>query len=366
MMKSNIPDYIISIPELVDSYCPQLVAWAKKTKSVKSDGAVDDIPLPDEKRIVNVSDLYINTLTQRVDAIEIDKIMQNLKIDGGFSHKTAGTIDTLYHTLTEIDSSPDGMHRSIMAYICGVPQIAIQRQDVHPIDSTEEEMINRELAFFQAKNERNSRVKETSKARVNKMTGNMTQEEKELDVACAAAKVHVNTFGISSDCADLYYKDGHKNMMNILTNPNSPLYLGVDNFIKHIPILKMLKTGRTQLDGAIAKVCDLLGEDVVIFKKYLKSPQYTTRSKDFWTGKCQHGAGMESATIRLALCFNEWYRAKFDDDIIKFEMFDSFIENMNSETHHFIYSALVEGNPVDKVLLDFNEEYDPQECVSID
>ena len=72
-MTAQIPSYIISIPDLVNKYCPQLTAWAQKTKSVKSDGAIDEIPLPGEKRIVSVADLYINTLTQRVDAIEFDK-----------------------------------------------------------------------------------------------------------------------------------------------------------------------------------------------------------------------------------------------------------------------------------------------------
>jgi len=362
-MTSKLPSYIISVPELVNKYCPQLIAWAQKTKSVKSDGSIDDIPLPNEKRIVNVANIYINTRTQRVDAIEVDKIMQNLRIDGGFSHATAGTIDTLYHEKTMIDSSPDGMHRLIMSYICGVPQVGIQRQDVHPIESNENEMIQRELAFFKAKNQRNSPVKETSNARVNKLTGNMTPEQKELDVACIEAKVHVNDYGVSYDSADLSYKDGHKNMMDILTNQKSSAYLGVEKFVKYIPLLKMLQTGRTQLDGAIAKVCDILSEDVVIFEKYLKSEQYKTRSKDFWTGKCQHGAGMETATIRLALCFNEWYRSKFNENVVKFEMFDSFLDGMNNETNHFIHSCLIQGNPVDKVLLNFYPEEEMEECV---
>lgn len=362
-MTSEIPSYIISVPELVNKYCPQLIAWAQKTKSVKSDGAINEIPLPNEKRIVDLTGLYINTRTQRVDAIEFDKIMENLKIDGGFSHATAGTIDTLYHELTEIDSSPDGMHRLIMAYICGVLKVGIQRQNVHPIESTENEMIQRELDFFKAKNERNSKVKETSKARVNKLTGNMTPEQKELDLACIEAKVHVNDYGVSSDSADLSYKDGHGNMMDILTNQKSSVYLGVEKFVKHIPLLKMLQTGRTQLDGAIAKVCDILGEDAVIFKKYLKSEQYKTRNKDFWTGKCQHGAGMETATIRLALCFNEWYRAKFNENVVKFEMFDSFLDGMNNEANHFIHSCLIEGNPVDKVLLNFYPEEQLEESM---
>jgi len=362
-MTSQLPSYILSIPEIVNKYCPQLIAWAEKTKGVKSDGSIDQIPLPDEKRLVNVADIYINIRTQRVDDIELEKIMERLKRHGGFCHAASGTIDTIYHELTGIDSSPDGMHRAIMAYICGVDKVGIQRQNVHPIDSTEDEMIDREYNFFQEKNKHSSPVKESSQARINKQSGKMTPEQKQLDLACIEAKVHVNDFGVSSNSAELSYKDGHGNMMDILTNPKSVVYLGVEKFIKYIPLLKMLKTGRTQLDGAIAKVCDILGEDVVIFKKYLKSEQYKTRNKEFWTGKCQHGAGMETATIRLALCFNEWYRAKFNENVVKFEMFDSFLDGMNNEANHFIHSCLIQGNPVDKVLLNFYPEEQLEECM---
>jgi hypothetical protein len=363
-MTTKVPDYLLTIPQIVDKYCPQLIAWAQKTKGVKSDGALDEIPLQDEKRTINVKDLYINTLTQRVDAIEHVNIQDNLKKFGGFSHKTSGTIDTFVSKLYG-DSSPDGMHRAIMAYICGVEQIAIQRQGEHPEGCSESEMIDAERDFFYAKNELNAKVKTTSKMRVAKLSGSMTKEQQELDNACAEVGIHVNDYGVSEDSAELVYKDGHGNMTNLLTNAKSSVYLGVDKFIKYIPLLKQLNTGRTQLDGAIANVCDMLGDESVNFKKYLKSEQYKTRHKDWWTAKCQHGSGMETATIRLALCFNEWSRAKFNEDVVTFDMFGSFIEGMNDETIHFIHSCLIDGNPVDKVLLDFTPETDSviEECM---
>lgn len=354
-MTTKVPDYLLTIPQIVDKYCPQLDAWAKKTKSVKSDGALDEIPLKDEKRTINVKDLYINTLTQRVDAIELTNIQDNLKKFGGFSHKTSGTIDTFVSKLYG-DSSPDGMHRAIMAYICGVGEIAIQRQGEHPEGCTESEMIDAERDFFFAKNELNAKVKTTSKMRVAKLAGNMSKEQQELDDACAEVGVHVNDYGVSVDSAELVYTDGHKNMSNLLTNTKSPLYLGVKKFITHIPFLKQYGTGRTQLDGAIANVCDMLGDESVNFKKYLNSEQYKTRHKEWWTAKCQNGAGMETAAIRLALCFNEWSRAKFNENTVTFDMFESFIDIMNNETLHFIHSCLIDGNPVDQVLLDFTPE----------
>lgn len=354
-MTKKVPDYLLTIPEIVDKYCPQLIAWAQKTQGVKSDGAMDEIPLIDEKRTIKVKNLYINTLTQRVDAIEHSNIQDNLKKFGGFSHKTSGTIDTFVSELYG-DSSPDGMHRAIMAYICGVEEIAIQRQGKHDVNCTEDEMIIAERDFFYAKNELNAKVKTTSKMRVAKLSGSMTKEQQELDNACAEAGIHVNDYGVSVDSAELVYKDGHGNMTNLLTNAKSSVYLGVEKFIKYIPLLKQLNTGRTQLDGAIANVCDMLGDESVNFKKYLKSEQYLTRHKEWWTAKCQHGAGMETATIRLALCFNEWFRARFNENVVEFDMFTSFIDTMNDETLHFIHSCLICGNPVDQVLLDFNSE----------
>jgi hypothetical protein len=217
-------------------------------------------------------------------------------------------------------------------------------------------MIAAERDFFYAKNELNAKVKTTSKMRVAKLSGSMNKEQQQLDNACAEAGIHVNDYGVSVDSAELVYKDGHGNMANLLTNVKSSVYLGVDKFIKYIPLLKQLNTGRTQLDGAIANVCNMLSDESVNFKKYLKSEQYLTRHKDWWTAKCQHGAGMETATIRLALCFNEWSRARFNENVVTFDMFDPFIETMNDETLHFIHSCLIDGNPVDQVLLDFNIE----------
>ena len=353
-MTTKIPDYLLTIPQIVDKYCPQLRAWAEKTKGVKSDGAMDEIPLRSEKRVINVKDLYINTLTQRVDEIEHTNIQNNLKKFGGFNHQTAGTIDTFVSKLYG-DSSPDGMHRAIMAYICGVEEIAIQRQGEHPEGCSEDEMIAAERDFFYAKNELNAKVKDTSKQRVDKLAGNMSDEQKELDLACVEAEIYVNEYGVSKDSARLSYKNGHGNMTNVLTNTKSVVYLGVQKFVKYIPLLQKLKTERTQLDGAIANVCEMLGDEYITFKKYLESEQYKIRDEDWWTGKCQHGSGMETAVIRLALCFNEWHRSKFDSDIVEFEMFDSFLKGMNTETHHFIHSCLVDKNPVDKVLLSFEQ-----------
>lgn len=355
-MTTKIPEYLLTIPQIVDKYCPQLLAWAQKTNSVKSDGAMDEIPLISEKRVILVENLMINILTQRVDNIELTRIQENLKKHGGYRHSRAGTIDTFVSELYG-DSSPDGMHRAIMAYICGVKEIAIQRQGEHPVGCSEDEMIAAERDFFIAKNQENAPVKVTSNMRVAKLSGSMSDSQKKLDIACADANIHVNEYGVSAGSADLVYPDGHSNLERVLVNKKNYFYMGVQSFKKYVPFLKELKIGRTQLDCAIAYAMYLMDEDTtVMFKKYLRSTAFKMRNPDSWTAKNQHNYAMETAVVRIALCFNEWHKSKFDDNAITFEFFEPFIEKMSGETHHFIYSALIEGNPVDEVLLTFREE----------
>ena len=109
------PDFMVPIGEIVKQFCPRLLAIAEKTAAIKSDGAVDEIPVPEEKRLINTEEILINIRIQRVDSINEEKIIENLKKDGGFSHKTAGTVDTFVSEFG--DSSPDGMHRAMHIYL---------------------------------------------------------------------------------------------------------------------------------------------------------------------------------------------------------------------------------------------------------
>ena len=348
------PSYMVSIGEIVKKYCPRLLVIAEKTDAIKSDGAVDDIPVPEEKRIINTEDILINTRIQRVDSINEDKIIKNLKEDGGFSHKTAGTVDTFVSEFG--DSSPDGMHRSIMAFICNVPEIAIQRQGKHEDGATEQEMIDAEHAFFIAKNQRNSPVNESSINRANKNSGNMSESDRQLDELCASMGIRVNNWGASEEDAQIIYPDGHTNMKALLTNENSNMLIHEDKFIELIPFIKEVTTNRTQLDGAFAKCCDILGPQNINFQMWMKSDSYKVLPKEHWTAKNQHGKGMETAVIRLSLTFNEWMKEKMGVQVVTKEMFNGFIDNMGTETHHFIHSCLVEGKSVNEGLLQWFDE----------
>ena len=348
------PDFMVPIGEIVKQFCPRLLAIAEKTAAIKSDGAVDEIPVPEEKRLINTEEILINIRIQRVDSINEEKIIENLKKDGGFSHKTAGTVDTFVSEFG--DSSPDGMHRAIKAFICKVPQIAIQRQGKHEDGATEQEMIDAEYAFFIAKNKRNSPVNESSIKRADKNSGNMSASDRQLDELFASIGIRVNNWGASEEDAHITYPDGHENMKALLVNEKSNMRMSEDTFVENIPFLKEVTTNRTQLDGAFVKCCEILGPEYVNFHKWVKSDSYKVIPREYWTAKNQHGKGMETAVIRLALCFNEWMKEKMGMEVVSKEMFEGFIDKMGTETHHFIHSCLIEGESVNESLLQWFDE----------
>ena len=358
-MSSQIPSFYLTIPEIIDTYCAHMLTWAQKTDIVKSDGAIDEIPLKSSKKLINVEDLLINTKTQRVDAIVCSNIQKNLEDFGGFSHKNSGTIDTFVSKLYG-HSSPDGMHRAIMAYICGVKQIAIVEQNEHAEDASEEDMCRAELEFFQAKNERSAKVTKSSTLRVRKLTNTMTEDEAKLDHACAEVNVHVNDFGCSKDTATLVYPNGHDNIKRLIVDVDDPYYLGVKEFSRFVALIQKVGSGKSQFDGALAFCASKFNS--VLWKKFMSSEDFLTKviepgekGRNYWVTNCQHGAGMETAVIRLALHFNQWYRNEYGHNILEIDMFDAFIRKMNMETYHFIHACLVKGVSVEKELLKFEE-----------
>lgn len=360
-MSAQIPLYL-SIPEVIKTFCPILLEWVKQNDLIKTDGAIDEIPLKSSKKIINVEDLYINTKTQRVESIVLSNIMKRLEEMGGFSHEECTTIDT-FISKKYGHSSPDGMHRAIMAYICGVKQIAIVEQNEHAEDASDEEMSAAEGKFFVARNEKNSPVTSQSSLDVKSNAGLLTEKEQSEKNFLAKTGIRISQFGAEKEKAVLVYSDGLKNFRKLIFNTKSPFrIICEDRLTSAIRFLTKYTTQRSQLDVAIATIYDKLDEEGgVLLGKYLKSEQYKLTPKDFWTYKCQSGYGIETAIIRLSLRFNEWYRSKFDEDIVDIEMFDFIKGNLNEESQHFLYSCLIHKNPVDPVLLSFDQTISSEE-----
>ena len=83
---------LLTIKELLDKYAPNLIEKIEKLSDegkIKTDGAIDEISNKGKKYIMPLDLARIIEEVQRVDAIEENKIIENLVRAGGFSHQDA-------------------------------------------------------------------------------------------------------------------------------------------------------------------------------------------------------------------------------------------------------------------------------------
>ena len=82
----------LTLKELLDKHAPSLLSRVEELSAkgiIKTDGAVDEIPNRGKKLIMALALARIIEEVQRVDDIEENKIIENLRRCGGFSHKEA-------------------------------------------------------------------------------------------------------------------------------------------------------------------------------------------------------------------------------------------------------------------------------------
>ena len=170
------------LDRLSDSFKNDLQTLVNQGK-VKGDGSLEEIPNAKDKKIISVDSFRFIVEVQRIDNIQTSNILKNLREIGGYSHKSAGVVDVFKYEDESIDyvTSPDGMHRILMALICGVKQIPVNIQDVHPIGATNQDIIDTEKRFFDDKNGRSAGITETDQMRSDKLSGKMTPKQKKLD-----------------------------------------------------------------------------------------------------------------------------------------------------------------------------------------
>jgi len=77
--KSEIPSHYKTVEEVINQYCPDVWDMIKKKNGIKRTGSLDEIPMKKRKEIKKVLKIYINTKAQRVDAIEISKLLKILR-----------------------------------------------------------------------------------------------------------------------------------------------------------------------------------------------------------------------------------------------------------------------------------------------
>jgi len=368
---------ILTIQEIIER-CPNLSTAVLKlieANKLKSDGALDNIPNISKKTVISTEKLRFILEVQRVDSIEESNILRNLEEIGGFSHSSSGVIDVFGYEDDTKDyvTSPDGMHRALMAYLCGVQEIAVNEQDVHPLSATEKEIIETEKKFFDDKNVRSAKVSTASQMRSDKLSGKMTPDQEKLDKKLADAYIHINEYGCSPESA-LFTLDSFAEVSKVFLNEKSAFYSG-DKINETVTYMSKFLTSDALSPKQFCAISYIFskpfGEDEekkVLFKMFMtyKSKySFGTYDENFWTDKVQHSRGMESAVIRLLVAFNQWHKFCFDSNAIDMSYFEDILKVMNVETRHFVEDCITQGIGIKKasILSDETEEEQEVEMV---
>lgn len=349
----------LTIKEIIERYCPNLETAVKNYAAagkIKIDGALDEIPNIKKKNVIILNHLRFIIEVQRVDSIQENNILKNLEDYGGFCHSASGVIDAFAHDSEDYWTSPDGMHRAIMAYLCGVEYIAINEQDVHGSDLTSDEIIEREKKFFDDKNVRSVKVSTASQMRSDKLSGQMSAQQKKLDETLRDCFIHIKEYGCDKEAA-LFEFDSFAELDKLLTNKTGPCYIEKDKVTKTVTFMSEFLTSTWNTPKLFAAMTYVLSNVITddtskaIFRKWIESRgKYSFNSYDsnWWTDRVQHSRGMESAVIRLITSFNQWHNFVFEENAIGIDKIEDVLKVMNVETRHFVEDCLVHGTSIKK------------------
>ena len=148
-MERNIPCWFMTIPEIMLVYGSALLEMVDDTNMLwKVDGAVDFI-IDTECRTINPARSFVHVFVQRQENLNVDEIKKWLTTSGGFLHEKCQATEIQHLKYSNTTTLADAMHRSIMAYMCGVKQIQSSIKKIHPIDTTDEKDVQVEFDFFE-------------------------------------------------------------------------------------------------------------------------------------------------------------------------------------------------------------------------
>ena len=359
--KPEIPSHYKTVEEVINQYCPDVWDMIKKKNGIKRTGSLDEIPMKKRKEIKKVLKIYINIKAQRVDAIEISKLFENLEREGGFKHESAGTLDLFRNNKYQIDVCPDGMHRLIKALLCGVDELACVYQNQTPIDMSDEDATKKEFNYFQDKNEHNSPASTSTRNRVAKESNEMNQKQQSMDdiFSDRRVKIHVNAYGTPTSATSLHYWEGHEVWYQALAQDKNNTYIGPDVFDEIRDYIVKHTTGKSSMDISFSYWFGHLPHDMrSYFSLFLDSNEFKNRDAGFWTAGGQHNYGEETTIIRIGCCFNEFLRKMTSDNKVTPDMI-KFLRKMNVETQHFVENCLVRNLSVDAAIL--NQIFDKED-----
>ena len=350
---------LLTLKELLERHAPNLAKRVEELSAqglIKTDGAIDEIPNRGKKNIMPLHLARIIEEVQRIDDIEENKIIENLLRCGGFSHKDALVGDVFGFENEEYKSGTDTMHRWIMAYLCGVTEVAINEQDVHPATATIESILHDESEAFDARNRYNSKVSDTSKKRVAKTTGTWSVSEQAQHETLKRVNIHINSYGANRDYAYFVFKS-FSEFDKLITNPNNPCYVETDSLKKTVEFFQ-----DDVLDKGIENHPRLFGALCLIYSNYLNTSKdksaftvwledtsssgFKSYNDKFWSQKVQHTRNMEQTALRVLCAYNQWRRKQLKSNVIEISDLKDLLEVMNVETNQFVQDCLISEIPI--------------------
>ncbi len=337
-----------SLKESIDLFNESIKDLKDKIKDlkIKRNGPVDKISGKKKRFLRSIKKLYINLREQRIEAIEVDNIIENLQKDGGFSYKSALVLSVIDNQVYDILVTTDGMHRIIMAIFCGVQELAVvDHEEILP--GTPQEQIEKiEHDLFESANARSAKIDTTTRKCSNKKSGNMSPKERKMDTMFSDARVKIcvgvgsGAFGIYRSKTKLIYGAGFEEWWKLLGVSTSKYYIGPDNFSDIRDILVEVKTGKRCIDVAIAYLLHTFNDKQTRqFINYLRSNSFKTIDSEYWDSGVQHGNGVETSIFRIISHLNEWYRNLSNQNLIYLDTVD-FLMKMNPETKCFVTNSI--------------------------
>lgn len=358
-LEHKLPCWFMTIPEIMLVYGSALLEMVDDTNMLwKVDGAVDSI-IDDNCRLIDPARSFVHVFVQRQEDLNVDEIKKWLETAGGFLHEKCQATEIRHKKYSNTTTLADAMHRSIMAYMCGVKKIQSSIKKEHPLDTTNEKDVQVEFDFFEKLQNEGVRVKDEHIAKVRKSSGSLKKPiDIQFDKLLTDLGISIAGFGVNKDDAEIDFgSKGETILKNLLLNSKEFEY--VDNAEKLIMdnmkfieryIGKDLKDGRRShrvkgLSVILRMMSKLNEEQRDYFEEFLESENINLTDSQ-WTNQCVHNYGTTTAFIRLALEFNQWYREKMEEgDLFTLAWFKKELLHINNpETAAYVRRCL-SGKP---------------------
>lgn len=358
-LEHKLPCWFMTIPEIMLVYGSALLEMVDDTNMLwKVDGAVDSI-IDDNCRLIDPARSFVHVFVQRQEDLNVDEIKKWLETAGGFLHEKCQATEIRHKKYSDTTTLADAMHRSIMAYMCGVKKIQSSIKKEHPLDTTNEKDVQVEFDFFEKLQNEGVRVKDEHIAKVRKSSGSLKKPiDIQFDKLLTDLGISIAGFGVNKDDAEMDFgAKGETILKNLLLNSKEFEY--VDNAEKLIMdnmkfieryIGKDLKDGRRShrvkgLSVILRMMSKLNEEQRDYFEEFLESENINLTDSQ-WTNQCVHNYGTTTAFIRLALEFNQWYREKMEEgDLFTLAWFKKELLHINNpETAAYVRRCL-SGKP---------------------